>query len=184
MKKYLTPAIAAAAMAMVSSSAFAADGTITFTGQIEDMTCTVTGGAGTDGGAQDFTVALPTVQKTALSAAGQRAGDTPFSVIIGGAGETGCTDGKTAKLWFELGQSAQIDQASGRLNNLGTATEVQVNLLNSEGLDINLATNSNPSTQVIAGNTATLNYIAQYYATGAAEAGTVDTNVVYSVAYN
>ena len=53
------------------------------------------------------------------------------------------------------------------------------------GLAINLVTGANNTTATIASNTATLNYFAQYVATGgAATVGTVNTDVVYSLQYN
>ncbi|MEJ8812454.1 fimbrial protein [Variovorax ureilyticus] len=184
-KNLLSAALTVVIGASVVPSAFAADGKITFKGQIEDATCSVTGGAGTDGGAQDFTVTLDKVQKAALGVAGARAGDKAFSVKIGGAGETGCPDGKIAGLKFEQAQSP-VDVATGRLTNVaGTAAVVQVGLLNEQKQDINLNDGTNAPVATIAGNTATINYFAQYYApaTGVT-AGTVDTYVMYSVAYN
>lgn len=185
-KTLISAALVAVVGAAVVPSAFAADGKINFVGTIEDTTCTVTGGPGTSGGAQDFTVTLPTVQKTALAAAGARAGDKDFSVIIGGSGQTGCTDGKIVKLQFEAGQSP-VDAATGRLVNQapGTALDVQVGLLNDQKQDINLNDGTNNTVATIAGNTATLKYFAQYYApNGSVTAGTVDTFVMYSVGYN
>ncbi|WP_342316336.1 fimbrial protein [Lysobacter sp. FW306-1B-D06B] len=184
MKKSSIAMVTALLVGSATAPAFAADGSITFNGEILDSTCTVTGGAGTDGGVKDLTVTLPTIQKAALAAANQVAGETPFTIVIGGAGQTGCVNGKTAKLWWEQSGS-DIDTATGRLkNNGGSATNVQIDVKNSAGASINFATNANPSTAVIAGNTATLNYAAQYYATAAATAGTVTSKVIYSVAYN
>lgn len=190
MKKNILSAAAVAVLGVaLAPSAFAADGKITFKGQIEDTTCTVTGGAGTDGGLQNFTVTLPTVQRGALDAANDRAGDTQFQVIIGGSGQTGCANGtKLAYLKFEPTQSGgTVDATTGRLKNAaGTAAVVQVGLLNESKADINLNTNANADTdgKAIAGNTATLTYWAQYFApaTGVT-AGSVDTSVMYSVAY-
>lgn len=185
-KTFLFTAIVGVFAAAITP-AFAGDGTISFTGKIEDVTCTVTGGSGTDAGAQDFTVTLPTVQTTVLAADGQRAGAKPFSVVIGGSGESGCTDGKIAKLWWETAQSPNIDSATGNLKNTAAsgAGNVQVGLSNSGGTPINLWLNDNPSTATIASNTATLNYTAEYVATGgAATAGDVTSSVVYSVGYN
>jgi major type 1 subunit fimbrin (pilin) len=166
-------------------AAFAADGKITFNGLVEDVTCLVTGGAGTNGASGDFSITLPNVSKSALAAAGDRAGDKGFSVIIGGPGQTGCVDGKIAELAFDAGTSP-IDPVTGRLlNQNGTAQVVQVGLLNGTRQDINLNDGSNNETAVIAGNTATLNYWAQYFAPGAGvTSGVVDTFVMYSVVYN
>lgn len=186
-KTLLSTAMVAALGFAAIGTASAADGKITFKGQIEDTTCTVAGGTGTDGGAQNFTVTLPTVSKLALDTAGDRAGDTPFSIVIGGSGQTGCTNGKVVKIKFEGAQSP-VDAATGRLKNTvaaGNASVVQVGLLNDAKADINLVDNTNSPTATIASNTATLNYWAQYYApaTGVT-AGLVDTFAMYSVVYN
>lgn len=185
MKKSLLVATAAVLTLAIAPVAFAADGTITFNGAISDSTCDITGGAGTNGGKNDFTVTLPTVQVSALNADGQRAGDTYFEVKLDGAN---CINSKTAKLWWETAHSPNIDVATGRLKNTassGAAGKVQVGLKNSSGADIHMFQNTNPSTVVVANNVGTLAYTAQYVATGgAATAGAVATSVVYSVAYN
>ncbi|WP_396616064.1 fimbrial protein [Lysobacter soli] len=188
MSKTLISAALFAAIGFTSSAATAADGKITFTGTISDVTCTIKGGDNTDGGTSNFTVKLPTVSTTALASSGQSAGDTPFSVVVGGSGQTGCTNGKIAKMWFES-STPTIDAArGGRLKNTaaGGATNVLVGLLNKAGATIDLSTNAGGegSKEQIADNTATLKYTAQYYATGAATAGDVNTYVNYSVVYN
>jgi len=186
-KTLLSAAMAATLGFVAAGTASAADGKISFKGTISDVTCTVTGGAGTDAGVQNFTVTLPTVGKTALATSGSRAGDTLFSVIFGGAGQTGCTNGKVASLRFEAAQSP-VDAATGRLINstgAGSAAVVQVGLLNNSKQDINLYSGANSPSATIAGNTATVNYWAQYYAPAAGvTAGSVDTYVMYSVVYN
>ena len=58
MKKFT---LAASALIIGLSSAYAADGTITINGQVTDQTCTITTPAG-----KDFTVTLPTVSKSTL----------------------------------------------------------------------------------------------------------------------
>jgi len=187
MKKTVFSAVLAATFGLVALQASASDGTITFTGDITDTTCTVTGGTGTDGAAQNVTVKLPNVSTTSL-AAGQTAGDTQFQLIIGASGQTGCTNGKIASLHFEPSQSPMVDATTGNLKNStasGSATNVQVAVLNDKKAVINLNTSANSTQATIANNTATLTYYGQYVATGgAATAGTVNTNVVYSVAYN
>lgn len=191
MNKHL---LSAALVAVVSFSAIgaasAADGKITFTGTISDQTCTVKGGTGTNGATGDFTVTLPTVATSALSAADKIAGETPFTVILGGSGETGCgagTPSKVASLRFEP-LSSPVSASTGRLLNqaAGGATNVEVALLNKSKAVINIATGANAtgSEEAITNNTATLQYAAQYHATGgAATAGAVSTFVNYSVVY-
>lgn len=63
------------ANSVVALPAFAADGTITLTGEITGTTCSISGGAGAAPGAgPDFAIALHKVQASALKAAGQTAG--------------------------------------------------------------------------------------------------------------
>lgn len=185
----LVSALALAAGMAVAGTAGAQSangGTITFTGQVTDNTCTISGGSGTDGGTSNFIVALQPVAATALAAAGATANNKPFSVVIGGAGQGSCQDGVVASLSF-LVSSPQIDASTGALRNAlaGQATNTQVRLLDSAGATINLAdpTYSVKSPAVV-NNTAQINLQAQYYATGAATPGQVSTSVVYGIAYN
>lgn len=183
-KMILAASIAAAAAAFNAS---ATDGTLTFNGEILDATCTVTGGAGATG-VGDVTVELPAVSRSALSAANDEAGLTPFSLVIGGAGQTDCANGKIYSLVFE--KDGKIDPATGFMVNGGTATNVQVGLKKSNGDRINLYTagqvsGDNAESEISNGNTATIRYTAHYVTpAGNAGAGTVQAKVVYSLTYN
>lgn len=180
-------ALAFGVLAAGAASAAASNGgTIRFTGAVTDETCTVTGGAGTDGGLGNFTVALDPVPVSALPAAQAVAGKKPFQVIIGGQGQGSCVDGKIATMTF-LPSSPRIDPLTGTLSNslTGEATNTNVQLLDSAGSAIALnIPNAGYQSQPIANNTTTLDFSAQYYATGAATPGLVDTSVVYAVTYN
>ena len=162
--------------AAIPMSAFAADGTITFNGEVTAQTCSIT----TPGGA-DFTVNLPTVASSALSAAGQTAGRTGFAITL-----ANCPAGQVAT-YFEPGST--VDNASGRLNNQGTAGNVQVQLLGDNGQPIPVQASGTAQANsqwvsVASDGTASLDYAAEYYATGAATAGDVATNISYTVIYN
>ncbi|WP_201312559.1 fimbrial protein [Dyella sp. EPa41] len=190
-KTLLSMALAAvcAVVAWAPQAASAADGTLTFKGNITTVTCDVTGGAGTGGGTGDIIITLPTVGVSTLAAANQTAGATPFSLTIGGTGATGCTNGKIASLNFEPASSPLVNATTGNLKNTtgtGYAQNVEVALVNAAtSQPVNLYTSANSPQATIAGNTATLNFIAQYIAVGtAATEGLVDTNVEYSVTYN
>lgn len=61
-------------------AAQAADGKVTFNGEVIENTCTVVN--------KDKTVTLPTVQRSALSSAGETAGVVPFTIDL-----TSCTPG-------------------------------------------------------------------------------------------
>lgn len=174
--------LAAIAAIALSSSAFASDGTITFTGQVTAQTCAISG----NGGTSNFTVALPTVSAGSLGVAGSTAGRTPFTIAL-----SGCTPNTgTVHTFFEAGSTT--DSASGRLNltpaaaGSANASNVQIQLLNSDasGIAAGFADASqNSQTASISGGAATLNYSAQYYATGTATAGSANSRVTYTMAY-
>jgi major type 1 subunit fimbrin (pilin) len=189
--KHITLAAAlvlALGAASTASAASSAGGTITFTGVVNDVTCTVTGGAGTDGGTGNFAVALDPVPATALATVGAVAAPKLFDVIIGGPGQGTCQDGHVATMSF-LTSSPRIDAVSGALTNvLVGETNAQIQLADDAGVAINLATPGQSWDADIgdAGpNTATLRFRAQYLAANAAATpGLISTNVVYSVVYN
>ena len=167
-----------------ANAAAISGGTITFTGLVTDDTCPVTGGAGTDGGKNDFIVALTSVNTSDLAVAGAAAGKKPFDVIIGGAG-SGCDTTKVASMKF-LPSSPRVDALTGTLTNAlaGEATNTNIQLLDATDAVINLADAANESTADFVGDSATIKYSAQYLAVnGPATAGLVSTSVVYSVEY-
>ena len=178
-------ALAAGVLVMGNAQAQAANGgTIRITGAVTDATCTIKGGAGTDGGTGNVGVALDPVQATALPASGRTAGHKAFQLIIGGPGEGSCVDGKVAELSFNVA-SPRIDAATGTLTNalVGQATNTNIQMTNGTAAGVlNLA---RPATVIksptIVDNTSTIDLGAQYYATGAATPGLVDTSVQYGV---
>lgn len=194
MKKTLFSTALVAALGLVAMQASASDGQINFTGKITATNCTVNGGTGTDGAAKNITVPLDTVSTASLGSAGATAGDHPFSLVFGGSGSSGCTDGTKVSLHFDSAAtptgytSTMVDSATGNLkNNSGTgyATNVEVGLTTPSGSAINMYTSNGSPQATIASGTATINYVARYVATGgAATAGNVGTAVMYSVIYN
>ncbi|HEY0505032.1 MAG TPA: type 1 fimbrial protein [Lysobacter sp.] len=173
MKKLLLAA--AAVVALAPLSALAADGTITINGQVNANTCRINAT-----GSPNVTVTLPTVSTVALPAANATAGNQAFSLAL-----TLCSPGTQATTYFEPG--ANVDFANGNLKNTGAATNVQVRLLNSDLSVINLANGVGAQgSQQFTTDTngaATLSYYAQYFATGAAGAGSVSTSVQYTMIY-
>lgn len=187
----------------VASSAFAADGTITFNGRVVDQTCTVA--TGSNG---DFEVKLPTVNKTQLAAAGAVAGLTRFDIALTGCktAQSGGTDGVRA---YFLPNTEYVDPTTHNLKNiaqaqgqLSPAEHVQIQLTHAdtskviavgENVDVQGHTSDNPAYNpwfdfqaASTGNTAnsTLTYYAQYVAVGgAAEAGLVQSKVEYNIIY-
>ncbi|WP_195440283.1 fimbrial protein [Klebsiella oxytoca] len=165
-----------------ATSAFAVDGTITFNGQITDTTCTIS----VDGGSNDATVKLPTVSTGTLASAGATAGATPFTISLSNCSGTSLN---TASTYFEPG--TYVDSTTGRLNIDSTAsdaaTNVQVQLLNADRNPIvagaSVANGQNDIPVDISSGSGMLNYYAQYYATGASTAGSVTTQVDYTMVY-
>ncbi|ETV21137.1 fimbrial protein [Pseudomonas aeruginosa] len=180
MKYALSPLSLASAIALAfSGSANAIDGTITITGEITDTTCSIS----VNGASASGAVSLPAVSTSSLSTAGMTAGTTPFSIALSGCSGSALS---TARTWFEPG--VNVDSTTGRLNNTGSATNVQVQLLN-KNLGAIVAGGANVATQNdvgedISSGSGTLNYYAQYYATSAATAGAVTTSVEYTIVYD
>lgn len=168
--------------ALVSPNAGAADGDITFTGGISNVSCLVSPGAGANGSQENLLVSLPTVSSTALPYAGMIAGKRQFILTLSGLH---CTDGAGVSIWFEAPPET-LDVSTGALVNKGTAPNVQVSLLNKNGRRINLTSNrgGDISREVISGGQATLTYYAQLESTGAVTEGSVDTWLYYSLAYD
>lgn len=143
--------------------------------------CTLTSGS------QNIAVTLPGVAASSLSTAGQVNGRTAFSIAV-----TGCpSSASTITTYFYGGN---VDATTGNLINNGTATNVEVQLLNGSGgsaaalTAINLsgaqATAQNSSVFNVSGGASTLHYYAQYIASGgAATAGSVSTSVTFTIAY-
>jgi major type 1 subunit fimbrin (pilin) len=169
--------LALTGLAMASQAAFASDGTITVTGKVMDSTCTI---ASTAGG-KDFTVALPTVSKTTLAAAGNTAGATGFGIKL-----SGCTpDSGNVHTHFDAGTT--VDPNTGRLTlNGGGAGNVQIQIKNADGSVIKAgadATLQNSKPVALAAGAAQMNYVMEYYATGTATSGAANSSVTYTIAY-
>lgn len=163
------------ASALVPMMSHAADGRIDFTGEITGQTCKI------NDGNPNMTVTLPKVSTTALKDDGATAGNTVFSVKL-----TECQPNSGgARVFFEAGPT--VDLATGRLNLVGsTATKVQVGIANAEGTDIKIGQpngSANAFTTINNGS-AELTYLARYVSNGGGTtAGTVKTNVMYTIEY-
>ncbi|WP_312682840.1 fimbrial protein [Stenotrophomonas chelatiphaga] len=184
MKITAIAAAAAAALTLAAGTASAQDGTIDFTGSITATTCLVEGVAPGQGNIAKA-VDLGGINVGSLQTAGERAGDKGFNIQVGGAGDANCTDGQTAHVRFDPASPA-LDITTGRLNidNTGTpATNVQVEIANVDGTEINLFTEDSAGI-VIANNTAVIPLIGRYYATGTAVAGEANSRVGFQVVYD
>jgi major type 1 subunit fimbrin (pilin) len=167
-----------AAFAPQSAKAAATDGTITITGKVVAQTCKVDGNA--FGTSDAVAVSLPLVLAPVLTTSGAVAGKTSFQMAV-----TGCDASLSTVQAFFSGTN--IDPTSGNLTNVGTATKVQVQLLNSSSvvMPLNGATAALQQSPVVAlsAGGATLQYFAQYISTGGSTAGTVTTSVAFTMNY-
>ncbi|WP_175863927.1 fimbrial protein [Burkholderia cepacia] len=171
----------AAAGLAAASSAHASDGTITITGNIIASTCKVSNGSG-----GNLTVTLPKIGTNTLAEAASVAGRTPFSVKLDGC-TTGGENPTKVGVVFEAGSN--VNQSTGRLTldkGEGAATNVEINVLNDQQDPIKVGAMGDQNSQFVdiaADGKATLNYFAEYYATGAATAGAANSKVQYSLTY-
>ncbi|WP_232439650.1 fimbrial protein [Burkholderia ubonensis] len=172
----------------MATTAHASDGTINFTGSVVASTCKI------NGGTNDLTVTLPKAATNQLASAGQTVGRTPFTLSLSGCTSPVDADGKPVQgvpanvsVVFEPGPNVNL--ATGRLKPAGanSAANVEVSIQSDGYKDIMIgAQSADQGSQTVAidktGN-ATLQYAAQYYATGQSTAGSVNTSVTYSVIY-
>lgn len=174
MKKTLMAGSLFTILAAPISAAMASDGTITFTGDISDTTCNIS----VNGKNSSTEIKFDPISSSALSSAGEVANEKPITLSL-----TNCTNPtENVRALFE---SAQTDYSTGNLSNKGTATNVQVQLLDNQHMPIKLGDGSQtngPSFKIV-DSIATLNYYARYYATGKVAGGNVDTLVNYSLSY-
>ena len=165
--------------ATVSSANAASTGTITFNGELTATTCD----AVVDNQAADATVVLPTVGINQLVNPGETAGRTGFNIAL-----TNCQGPlQSASAFFEAGPT--VDLASGHLKTSGTATNVSLQLRDESSAtgDVIVAGNGNQAAntayQNVSSGSANLPYSVEYFADAATTAGTVISQVVYSIQY-
>ncbi|HEJ7919872.1 fimbrial protein [Serratia nevei] len=153
-------------------------GTINFTGNVTTTTCNVS----VNGQSADGNVVLPTISESQLSVMSWTAGNTAFELKL-----NNCQGAlKTTAAFFEAGPGVD---SSGRLRNLsGTAKNVVLQLREGSGSRNPIVAGSssqvtNATYYTITNGIAHLPYSVEYYAMGAATAGSVVSNVVYSLQY-
>ncbi|UBM24729.1 type 1 fimbrial protein [Pseudomonas sp. p1(2021b)] len=167
-----------------TQTANASDGTISFTGNILDNTCTVTIGSGASA---DATVTLPDISLQALGT-GNTGGAIGFVMNLSSC--TGTTKNSVAA-FFEDGPN--VDYSTGRLVNTATtdASNVELELfdMNSDkvikvgDLASQIADN-HFATYAASPGTATLRYGVRYHAPGVTVTkGAVTSSVTYSLMY-
>lgn len=170
-------AAALAAIGVASQGAFAADGTINFTGQIVDAPCSVSPNS------QNMTVPLGNVSRTSLDgAAGKKSTPAKFTINLMGCGATA----KGATITFS-GTADAVVTDSLKLNNAGTvgtgsATGVAVEIGDSSGAKIPLGSAS--STYALGAGDNALQFQAAYVSTGSAvTTGPANATAQFTVAY-
>lgn len=171
-------AVMGLAIACLTGSAAAQQGHIFFDGLVMSQTCVISGNSG-GGSGPDFTVNLPSAPRTKLRQQGDRGTPFPLFVVIG-SGERPCLHPRLRALFRNGGHT----NAAGRLTNQGSARNVDVVVMNSNGEDVNLLTNEN--SQVVSIDRfgiGVLRLDAAYYATAAAVEGSVRAQVEYVITY-
>ncbi|HEF4733197.1 fimbrial protein [Burkholderia multivorans] len=186
---------AAAGLAFVAmNAAHAGDGTITFQGSVVASTCKI------NGGNNDLTVQLPRAATNQLASVGATAGRTPFTLALSGCttdkkGEDGQTvipaPVKKVSVAFEPGPNVNL--GSGRLTLMGAdaAKGVEIAILNDKYEPVKIGADSalqgvqvaDIDTALDGAGTATLQFAAQYVATGPVTGGSANSFVTYSLTY-
>ncbi|MFC0228573.1 fimbrial protein [Serratia aquatilis] len=180
MKKLAIVASLVAAFGSIGMAQAASTGTITFEGELTATTCDVI----VDGQTADAKVVLPTVSINQLAGPAQTAGRTGFNMAL-----SNCSGAlETASAFFEAGTS--VDLVTGRLKNMnGTAENVSLQLRDESSANETVIKAGSQSQILgttykdITSGSANLPYAVEYYAEDATLAGTVRSNVVYSIQY-
>ncbi|WCE31664.1 fimbrial protein [Vibrio sp. SCSIO 43137] len=174
---------------MLSSGAYAADGTITFTGNVYKPTCSVV----TD--SQSLSVTLPPVSSSAMAGSGTVFGYMPFEIQLADCNLAQNTVQKVGLMFAGTVDSSASDVLVNEATGASIATGVGVAIYTGDGatqLVINGTENDNQdlgeldaSSTAISGGTLNLPLVAKYYNYGgaASPAGSVSSSVAFSVTY-
>lgn len=153
-----------------ASAAFAADGTINFTGKITDTACTIASDSITKA------VSLGTVSSKAFSGSGSTAAATRFTINI-----ASCPESVTSA-------SVRFDGTpnSGNSNILavtGGATNVGIGIYEADSSTL-IPLQSDSKAQALTTSASQLSYIAKYYATAASVgAGDANATATFTITY-
>lgn len=156
------------------NSANAVDGSISFTGEITAQSCKIDGdNPGTK------TVNLGSIPASSLASVGETAGNQNFSMTL-----TECTGAATKVATHFESLTLASSENRLKLDSASTAKNVEIAIYDQNGV-LQPVNGTVPESSYIAitDNAATLNYIAAYYATGAATAGTANSVVSYTLSY-
>ena len=170
-------AIAVAATAAVSmSNAFAAAGTVNFTGEILDKACTV------DVDSQNQTVALGSYNKSEFTAAGSITAAKKFSIVLKDCPATVTS----AHVRFD-GTPEPTDSTMLAIDSSvsGAATGVAINLMSADKNQLPLHSENSYRYTLTSDADNTLDFYAQYKSTAATvTAGPANSVASFSVVYN
>lgn len=156
-----------------SSSIYAADGNINFTGEMIGNACTITGSSGSD-----VSVAMGNVALSSFNNAGDTAAPTQFTI-----GLSSCSSVTSAQISFDGTQ----DTTNTNLIKLATgdnaATGVGVGIYESDSSTI-IPLYSKSKAVAIANGTAQFNFIAKYVSTSkTVTAGPANASATFTVMY-
>lgn len=184
MKKFVIAKLAAlAATGLLSQGAFAADGTINFTGEIVDAPCSISPNS------QNMTVPLGKVSRTAFDGAtagtavvGKKATPSKFKIDLLGCGATAKGANVTFSGTADLDDATNLRIANAGQVGVGSASGVAIELGDSAGTKIPLGSAS--GTYVLGLGDNSLNFQAAYVATKTAvTVGPANSVAQFTVAY-
>ena len=173
---HLTVAVALSSALFSAGTLAVSDNTITFKGAVSDQTCTVS----VNGSDAAPVVLLPTAPAADLAVSGATAKPTTFEL-----GVSNCTAATSAVDITTVFVGNNVT-GLGHLGNTGTATNVDIQLLDPSRAAIDLSGGyaGVGDLTLAAGDTdASATYTAQYFATGKATVGTVQAALQYAVTY-
>ncbi|WP_241579895.1 fimbrial protein [Rosenbergiella nectarea] len=173
---------------MITPGAYAASaGTVEFNGEIIAGTCTIKSSD------VNKVVTLPEVSSENLRTSGSTAGSKVFTIEVSNCATT--INGVTAHFEAINGTTGYDVQTNNLTNDVVTdatatppvkaAGNVQIRLFDKGGTtQVQVGGTDGAFVRTNAAHGATMEYVASYYATGAATEGTVHANVAYTLAYN
>ena len=165
------------ALLLAGTSTQAADGTISFTGEIVAANCTIPTAA--------TTVTLPKVSTSAFGASGTRAGQKAFQLVLKCA--AGATGRNKVSVRF-TGDDTQVDPVTGLflLTSDSTAKDVGIAVYDANDDWVKAADNdSTPPVDIVAGDDTTVISLSAWYQSTAATvtAGTVKASGNIEIVY-
>jgi major type 1 subunit fimbrin (pilin) len=182
MKHTLLAAALATTAAFSFSSAFAADGTVNFTGSVTDTACVVD-----MGGSTALSVPMGNISKTSFGASGSLAGATKFTLKL-----KSCPNATTATIKFDGIAAGGDDKILALTGGSGAAAGLGIQISDKNGKVLPLSVNS-ASYDLAKGDatvpandvTNDLNFTARYISTSATvTSGSANATATFSINYN